>query len=376
MLLNPYIYTQKKQMFDPESIKRADIIFHERNIYIIKLHDTNTFEENSIFNSYQTNFVLLTNFSHTRGKDKKDIYTKNTYGFTFSSEKGKAIKEFMNSELRLIYATSIAYESYEEYYKDEYYNDLGMSFIDVAKDDPFEINLDDMCHTESMDTGTIKAPDPRYYTVKQYEVDTNMEFTNIIVDSRKRFRGSEFYDDNTKVMSLYLDKKEGYDNSVKTINSKGELIPLSNKQYMDHIEKVTIMNDIPFSLFVPNMQSCFKEYKFIYDSKLGYNFKDIKGYDGSVYRQSDYLKDISDILRGISKKMEKTFGRIRLMYSFSDVEDCVEVIFDDEGGRKIKYNYNKNSTFDRIATYMCDKWERKYERYVNPYVEYPDHTYQ
>ncbi|MBR1818101.1 MAG: hypothetical protein IJ772_04555 [Bacilli bacterium] len=366
MLLIPYRYTAEKKLFDPESVKLADIVYRERNIYIIKLHEYDFGD--SIFSGYQTNFVLLTNFSHTKEKDKKDIYTKNTYGFTYKSEKGKAIKEFMNAELKLIYATSIAYESYDEYYKDEYYNDLGMSFIDVAKEDPYEINLDDMCHTDDIESGVIKAPDPRYYTVKQYEIDNNKEFVNLIVDSRKTYKGNEIYDDCTKIMSLYLDKKEGYDDGIKMANGKGQLVPLNNKECMEHVEKMAILNDIPFSMFVPNMQSCFKGYKFIYDSKFGYNFKDINGYDKSIYRQSEYLKDISDRLRGISKRIEKNFGKIRLTYVFSDVEDCVEVIFDDEGGKKIRYNYNKNSTFDRIATYMTDKWEKKYEYYIKGYA--------
>ena len=365
MLLIPYRYMKKDHLYDPDSVSKAGIKFKERKIYIIKLHQT--FQEND---TTQTNFVVLTNFSHTHNKTTgEDRYIKNTYGFIYVSPVGEVIKEFMLSKMRLVYATSTGYKSFDDYYKDEFYDDLGFTFLETQDNDPFEICIDDMSHDEEIVSGTLKIPDPRYYTVEQFEIDNDREFNGIVNERLMDFYGKDLYDDGTFIKSLCIDKQLGYDDSVKYSNQKGELIPVTSQLSGDYLEKVIKLNDIPLTLFSDNSKSCFKSYKFIYDSKLRYNIKDIVSYkDMSNYRQRDYLVDITDKLRKISKDIEELYGNIRLMYYFSDIEDSVEVIFDDEGYQKMRYNYNKNCIYDRVATYLFDKYERYYERFTKPYI--------
>ena len=367
MLLNPYVYIKKEHYLDPDSVKKSGIVDRERKITVIKLHQ-NIDVSDSIFGKYQMNFVLLANFSHTKDNNGEDRYIKNTYGFTYTSTSNDAIREFLNSKLRLVYATSTGFKTYDDYYKDEFYDDLGFTFIETVDNDPFEICIDDMNFNEEIVSGTLKVPDPRYYTNKQFEIDNNREFDGICQEGLFYFYGKDIYDDITVMESLNMDSQLGYDDGVKCSNQKGELVPVNIQMDGDYIEKICKINNIPLVLFADNAKSCFKSYKFIYDSKMSYNIKDIKTYRNiSEYRKLDYLKDITNKLRKIGKEFEEIYGNIRFMYYFSDIEDSAEVIFDDEGKHKIRYNYNKKDIYERIATNLFDKYERFYQRYTMPY---------
>ena len=371
MLLNPYMFKKKQTEFvNEDSIRKANIVFHKREIYIIKMHQTK--DANTSFSvedsGYQNNFVILINYAKIKSNYGEELYIKNTYGFMYLSGINNAIKEFKDANLLLQYATSTGYRTFSEYYKDDYYEDLGYSFIECVDMDPFEICIDDLENDSEIVSGGLRVPDPRYYTVNQYEIDTREEFNNIISKGIYTIKGANLIDNATTIKGYQFNNTAGYDDSIKFSNGKGELLAINVDISGEYIEKIIMMNEIPLNIYTENTRSFIKSYKFIYDSNLSYRIRDILLYkDTSEYRSLEYVKEITEKMLKISKNIEKTYGRIRLLYSYSEIEDSIYVSFDDSN-ENIRYNNNKRSTFERVASFLYNKYERHYARHKFNYL--------
>lgn len=377
MLLNPYLFKDNNdnKFISNESLKKAGIVYRKRKIYIMKRYAQKCFDARSIFNSYLMNNVILINISRT--KTEEGIYRniKSTYSFVYTGVKGESISEFLNARLRLQYCITSGYECDEtfkegEYENSNYYEDLGFTFGFEENDDPVEVNINDMYCDESVipdNSEKLTIPDPRYYTESQYFKDGNVDDTFIM--RRDRFYDArDLIDEVADVFLVKEDEQENF-NTTQCLDSNNELIPNNNAEAIfENWEKIKDAQELPFDMFILNSQSCFSSYKFIYDTKTGFNMKNVMTNKSIIRnRNSDYISMISKRMRKIGDKLSKYYGNIRIYYYSSDISDKVEIIFDDDNHKKISSTFDKNSMFERLMVFMSDKYKNYIER---PLINY------
>lgn len=377
MLLNPYLFKDNNdnKFISDESLKKAGIIYRKRKIYIMKKYAKQCFDAGSVFNSYVMNNVILVNISRTKQDDETYKNIKSTYSFMYTGVKGESISEFLNARLRLQYCITSGYicdETFEEgkFENASYYDDLGFTFGYEENDDPVEINIEDMYCDESVDIENnekLVIPDPRYYTEKQYYSDGNCD-DSFIMRRDRFYNARDLIDEATDVMLVEENEQDQF-NKTRCTDSKGDLIPSNTMENMyKNWEKIRDAQELPFDMFLLNSKSCFSSYKFIYDSKSGFNIKNIMTNKTIVMiRNSDYIKMISDRMKKYCNKMSKYYGDLRIYYYSSDISDKVEMIFDSDDHKKISSVFDKNSMFERLMVYMSDKYQNYVER---PIINY------
>ncbi|MGL4949615.1 MAG: hypothetical protein ACRC5M_04475 [Anaeroplasmataceae bacterium] len=381
MLINPYAYkTNDNDYVGFESIKKSGIVYKKRKIYLInKINGMKDEYEDSIFNSYRNNLVIMTNTSVSNNEDGEKYYIKSTYTFSYFCSNEDIINGFKSGRLHLKYASTSGYKfrgDESDIIPAEYYTDLGFTFSYGENDDPIEINLNDMDNKEScMTECSLIVPDPRYYTTRQYEIDKGRSCEPIMTKDRT-YDGSDLLDESTDIYLI----KENENNLVKGTShssSGGGMVPVRNsKQIFDVYEKIKEADTIPFDMFLINSQSFFSSYKFIYDSKNGFNIKDITSDSILInMRRRDYVKSIVDKMTKYCEKLTKTYGSIRVHYYSSEILDKVDIIFDDESINKISVTLDKDSTFERMMVFLTDKYETHFiKKYAENYDEYFSYT--
>ena len=366
MLLNPYLFQDPEDnaKVSKESITKAGIVYRKRKIYILKKYATQCFDPGSIFDSYVMNTVIVVNTS--RSKDKNGLYKciKSTYSFTYSGTNGDIISEFKNSRLMLRYCITSGYECDETYREGKfvdssYYDDLGITFGYNENEDPIEVNLDDMYCDESVEDlskNKLNIPDPRYYTTKQYEIDTGVE-SEFIMNKNRFYEAVDLLDDATEV---YIVEENEIDkmNHTECRDINGELTISKDPNLVFEIsEMVRDVQLIPFDMFLLNSKACFTSYKFIYDSKFGFNIKDVTT-DKTIIRSrnSDYLELISNKMNKFCNKLKQLYGDLRIYYYSSDISEHIEIVFDNDKYHKISSTFDRNSMFERLMVFVTDKY--------------------
>lgn len=374
MLLNPYLFQDEsdKKTISDESIKNAGILYRKRKIYILKKYAIKCFESGNIFDSYSMNTVIVVNISRSKDNISGNYKCiKSVYSFTYAGTNSDVISEFKNARLMLRYCITSGYEcdeSYREgkYIDSTYYNDLGITFGYDENDDPVEINIDDMCccddDMEDLNKEKLHIPDPRYYTKEQYEIDTGLE-TEFVLMKNRFYDAIDLLDDTTDV---YVVEEKDIDkmNHTECRDINGEITPVKDPQMI--YELTEIIKDaqlIPFDMFLLNSKSCFTSYKFIYDSKSGFNIKDINS-DRNIIksRNSDYLNIIANKMNHFCNKIKNLYGDFRLYYYSSDISEHIELVFDNDKYHKISSTFDKNAMFERLMVYVTDKYREYIER--------------
>ena len=130
---------------------------------------------------------------------------------------------------------------------------------------------------------------------------------------------------------------------------------------------------IPFDMMLLNTRSCFNSYKFIYDSKSGFNIKDVNN-DKIIIksRNSDYLKMIANRMNQFCNKLKNIYGDLRVYYYSSDISEHIEIVLDKDKLHKISCTFDRNSMFERLMVYVTDK----YQEYVSrPVLNIDDYFY-
>ena len=368
MLLNPYMFQNDKSdnKISADSIEKSGIVYRKRKIYILKKYAIKCFDDkNSIFDNYLMNTVILVNISIT----KKDagIYEciKSIYSFKYTGYKNSNIlSEFRNSRLILNYCMTSGYECDEIYlsgrYKDSrYYNDLGITFGYDENEDPVEVNIDDICCDESvyLNNEKLSIPDPKYYTVRQYEIDTGND-SEFIMSKNKYYNAYELIDDVSNIFLVSENTEESLNKTCCT-DIKGDIVALKDPNSI--FELTEIIRDvqlIPFDMFLLNSKSCFTSYKYIYDSKCGYNIKDINSDKNIIKtRNYDYIKMIAKKMKKYCDKLTKVYGPLRLYYYSSDISEQIEIIFEKDETKKITCSFDKNSMFERLMVFVTDRYK-------------------
>ena len=368
MLLNPYLYKDPEdKIVSDESIKRAGIVYNKRKIYILKKYAMKCFSADSIFNSYLMNTVILVNVSKSKIDENLYRCIKSTYSFTYTGTNGDVISEFRNARMKLNYCITSGYDcdsTYEEgkFVDSMYYEDLGFTFGYDENEDPVEVNINDMmcsgCDESSPEAESEKLiiPDPRYYTIKQYELDDNEEY-DFIMNRNRYYDANDLIDSST---DIYVVEENELDkmNCTHCVDKKGDIIPAKGEVIFELAERISDIQSIPFDMFVLNCKACFTSYKFIYDSKFGFNIKDINT-DKNIIRSRnmDYLELIADKMKKYCEKIKKNYGDFRLYYYSSDISDRIEIILDDPRFHKICSTFDKNSMFERLMVFVTDKYE-------------------
>jgi len=366
MLLNPYLFqdTNDNKFVSDESFKKAGIVYHKRKIYILKKYSQKCFGENSIFNSYVMNTVILVNISRT--KIKKDVYRniKSTYSFSFTSTTNDIISEFNNARLRLNYCITSGYDCDALYKEGEfvdslYYDDLGFTFGYDEHDDPVEVNINDMFHcneSEDIDKKSVlKIPNPTYYTTRQYKINNGVPQGHVMLESRY-YDARDLIDSNTDI--YLVDEKESTElNRTVCSDSDNAIVP-ANNNFLESWERIKDAEEIPFDMFILNSLACFSSYKFIYDTKEGFNIKDINT-DKTIIksRNTDYIEMIAKRMKKYCDNLSKIYGNIRIHYYSCDISDKIEIIFEDKKFHKVTSTYDRNSMFERLMVFVTDKYE-------------------
>ena len=384
MLINPYLYKDPEdtKKISPESVKKAGIVYRKRKIYILKKYAQQCFDAESIFSSYVMNTVIIVNVSKSKCEDGTYKCIKSTYSFTYTGTNGDIISEFKNSRLMLRYCTTSGYECDETYregkFEDSnYYNDLGIVFGYDENDDPIEINLDDMCaYGDDIDeqyfNEKLYVPDPRYYTTKQYEVDTGISGEEFILRKNRYYDAIDLIDDVSDVFVVEENELEKLNNTeCKDIN--GDIVKVDSSSFYELAEIIRDAQLIPFDMMLLNTRSCFNSYKFIYDSKTGFNIKDVNN-DKIIIksRNSDYLKMIANRMNQFCNKLKNIYGDLRVYYYSSDISEHIEIVLDKDKLHKISCTFDRNSMFERLMVYVTDK----YHEYVSrPILNIDDYFY-
>lgn len=386
MLLNPYVYKKinKENFVSLESVKKANITFRRRKIYIVKRYEPAFMPD--VNNKYiltmdgyvQNNMVILVNISKSKDvRTDSDKYIRSIYSFAYFSRYGMSVSDFKNARLRLKYGTTTGYEYFDDYYKDEFYRDLGFTFCYNENEDPVEVNLGDIDSDidENGKPGKISVVDPRYYTDLQFKIDNNLDIyedtDNILnlFDKTRYFNGNELIDDVTEI--YYVEEnKDNILSGTKISDKNKSMIPVNGTFVYEKMEKINDLNMIPFNMFLLNSQSCFGEYKFIYDSKYRNTMKDILSDKYLMeYRRSDYIKMMMNKMLKYCKRLEKIYGNIRVQYYSNEIVDKVNVIFDDNDYESITVALDKDSTLERLMVYVTDKYELEYIKRNIPDLE-------
>lgn len=377
MLLNPYLFqdTNDNKFASDESFKKAGIIYHKRKIYILKKYAQKCFGNNSIFNSYLMNTVILVNVS--RSKMESGLYRniKSIYSFMYTGTNDDIISEFRNSRLRLNYCITSGYDCDETYVEGKYqdsnfYDDLGFTFGYDENEDPVEVNINDMFSScdesspEAIDEKLI-IPNPKYYTSRQYEIDNNEE-CDFILKHDRYYEAIDLIDDSTDVFVVEENELDKLNHTVCT-NESGNIVPIKGDAIFELTERISDLQTIPFEMFILNCKSCFTSYKFIYDSKFGFNIKDINS-DKTIIksRNIDYIEMIAERMNKYCEKIKQNYGDFRLYYYSSDISDRIEIILNDSKYQKISSTFDKNSMFERLMVFITDKYESVLNR-TTPY---------
>lgn len=357
MLINPYSFVDySEKVFSPyRSLEKANIVRYKRKIYVINKYNMSVFDSNN--SNVQYNDVIIINFSESI-KDDKKVFIKNLYVFSNYTEYD-FYKSFKNSKLRLNYSLSSGYESCEKYTGKNIYQDLGIALgYDYEIMSPTHINIDDLYGeyiNDFYNADRLSIIDPRYYTKDQYEIDTGKDVNEMIENTS--YFVSDFIDNNTEI--FYLDK-----NKINIFNNDKNEIKVQD-DLSDSIEKLTFVNRIPLIIFQSNIESLISSYKFIYDTKMGVNFLDIKiPKDVMPSKYNDYLNNIKNKLIKNCKNISNKFGNIRLMYYYSDIEDKITILFDNEN-KRISYSLPKRDMIERVIVSLSPKeLEDKIENYI------------
>lgn len=369
MLLNPYLYkdNDENKLISDESMKKAGIVYNKRKIYILKKYATKCFGADSIFNTYLMNTVILVNVSKSKVSENLYRCIKSTYAFTYTGTNSDIISEFRNSRLRLNYCITSGYECDEtfvegKYVDSMYYDDLGFTFGYDENEDPVEVNINDMMSTECDESSPeaqvekLIIPDPRYYTALQYELDNNEE-CDFIMNKDRYYQANDLLDQSTDIFVVEeneLDKM----NSTECTDVKGDVVPVHGEAIFELAERISDLQSIPFDMFVLNCKACFTSYKFIYDSKFGFNIKDINSDKNIIKsRNIDYIEMIAEKMNKYCEKIKRNYGDFRLYYYSSDISDRIEIILDDPKFHKISSTFDKNSMFERLMVFVTDKYE-------------------
>lgn len=359
MLINPYSYINYDDVkyVSDESFIKSGITDRKRRIFVIKKYD-----DININSNIQYNDVILINYSLSKKDEESNICLKNVYLFSNNSfSKNNIIHEFKGSTVDLSYAMSTGYISNTKYFGDDIYKDLGMVLgHDYFTLTPTHINLDDLYGDMIDISDKLDIVDPRYYTKEQYEYDTGNDVLNMLNEPH-RYNISDLIDEKTEI--YYVDNKNGFENKL-TYNDKTGLI-LMKDDYFDTIERSTLINSIPLNLFQYNVESLLSSYKFIFDSKMGINFIDIKSPRMVMKSKTkDYITKIKKQLLKSCNKIVKSYGDIRLMYYYSDIEDRVSVIFED--GRVMTNSLVKRDLYERaVVSIVPEDLEERIDEYIS-----------
>ena len=328
----------------PEILK---IKKYKRIIYISDEPTPKDANPNNIFSSSVKRTVILTNLSKSRTSNETTKIIKSTYVFRCY----KNVFEEDNFNESTLYLERMLTTGYELYKGTRI--DLGITLSEGFSDEyqyPTSININDIFNEslELENRESLSLIDPRYYTELHQEYETGNEFITLPQIGKSSWKGEELIDLNTEMFKI--ENETGYTNNFK-VRNENELIPVSKDKNLRILEHKMYIEDIPIRLFIISQMSFLSAYQLHWDSKYkGCNLVD-------VYRPKGFIRDekiiedtrmIESIITKIGNKLKKIFGDIRIMYYFSQFEERITVIFDNDEISSISMRLSKENLFERV----------------------------